>query len=159
FALWSTLGKMANIASEVGELDRAAEGILKAFTSGDRIFIDRKGIPGIHARPTARLVLATNNLPRFSDRSKALWRRMIVMPFNKEISKSERILGMDKPEYWQDELDAIFTCALKGLARLRDRGHFSDSALCEEALTNYQRDCNPARVFLEETCETSETET
>ena len=69
FQLTMTLGKLANIAAEVGDLDKAAEGVLKAFTAGDRMDFDRKGIPGIEAYPTARLVLATNNRPRFSDRS------------------------------------------------------------------------------------------
>jgi putative DNA primase/helicase len=79
FALTQTLGKLANIASEVGEIDRVAEGLLKSFTAGDRMMFDRKGIDPIEAMPTARLVLATNNRPRFSDRSGGLWRRLLLM--------------------------------------------------------------------------------
>ena len=82
FQLAASLGKLANIASEVGELKSVAEGFLKQFTGGDRMLFDRKGLLPIHARPTARLVLATNNRPRFSDRSAGLWRRMILLPFN-----------------------------------------------------------------------------
>src|SRR5262249_19280874 len=99
FALTQTLGKLANIASEVGEIDKAAEGTLKAFTSGDRMTFDRKGIAPVEAMPTARLVLATNNRPRFTDRSGGLWRRMLLMPFQVEIQAHERVYGMDKPAW------------------------------------------------------------
>lgn len=75
FSLMPTLGKLANIASEVGELDRVAEGFLKSFTSGDRMQFERKFKEPIEAIPTAKLVLATNNRPRFSDRSGGLWIR------------------------------------------------------------------------------------
>src|SRR5262249_22303426 len=49
FALTQTLGKLANVASEVGELDRAAEGTLKSFTGGDRMMFDRKGKDPVEA--------------------------------------------------------------------------------------------------------------
>jgi putative DNA primase/helicase len=49
FQLTPTIGKLANIASEVGEIKSVAEGHLKQFTSGDKMYFDRKGIPGIDA--------------------------------------------------------------------------------------------------------------
>ena len=35
YRLISTLGKLANVVPEIGELDKVCEGFLKAFTSGD----------------------------------------------------------------------------------------------------------------------------
>src|SRR5262245_60211733 len=76
FSMAQTLGKLANVCPEVGELDKTAEGTLKAFVSGDRMTFERKCKDGFSARPTARLVLSTNNLPRFVDRSEGVWRRL-----------------------------------------------------------------------------------
>jgi putative DNA primase/helicase len=156
FQLTPTIGKLANIASEVGELDKAAEGFLKSFTSGEPMQFDRKHKPPIQALPTARLVLATNNRPRFSDRSGGLWRRMILMPFRVTIAENDpsRVFGMDKAAWWKSsgELPGIFNWALTGLDRLRRQDRFTQSQVCEQALAEYRTENNPARMFLSETC-------
>ena len=78
---------------------------------------DRKHISPIEAAPTARLILSTNNRPRFSDRSGGLWRRMILLPFNREVPEGERVLGMDKPVWWQEsgELSGMLNWAIAEL--------------------------------------------
>ena len=152
FGLYQTLGKMANIASEIGEIDRVAEGILKAFTSGDAMQFDRKHRDPITARPTAKLVFASNNRPRFSDKSGGLWRRMILMPWRVVIPEAERVRGMDTPQWWQDqgELPGILLWAIAGLWQLEKQGGFIKSEVCEAALSEYRAESNPARLFLEE---------
>ncbi|MCG3138653.1 MAG: hypothetical protein HJJLKODD_02520 [Phycisphaerae bacterium] len=150
FALNQTIGKLANVASEIGELDKVGEGFLKQFTSGDRMMFDRKHIAPIEALPTARLVLATNNRPRFSDRTSGLWRRMIVLPWRIRIAEHERITGMDKSAYWADELPGIFGWAIVGLHRLRQQGRFTEPEICREALAEYRIECNPCGTFLSE---------
>src|SRR5205085_1528607 len=62
FQLTATLGKLANISPEVDNV-RLSEGIVKQFVAGDPIYVDRKGLPSIQFKPTARLVVATNNRP------------------------------------------------------------------------------------------------
>jgi P4 family phage/plasmid primase-like protien len=150
FSLTQTLGRLANITSEVGELDRMAEGYLKSFTAGDRMTFNRKHQSLIEAAPSARLILATNNRPRFSDRSGGLWRRMLLLPLNVQITESERVHGMDHPEFWQDqgELPGIFNWSLVGLARLRQQRRFTIPGLCASAVEDYRSEVNPARRFL-----------
>jgi putative DNA primase/helicase len=159
FQLETTLGKLANIATEVGELDKAAEGFLKSFTSGEEMQFDRKYKPPVTAAPSARLVLATNNRPRFSDRSGGLWRRMILMPFRVVIAADDptRVYGMDKREWWEasGELPGILNWALVGLDRLRQQNRFTESKVCNEALVEYRTENNPARMFLLEKCRVS----
>ncbi|MFC1475816.1 phage/plasmid primase, P4 family [Candidatus Zixiibacteriota bacterium] len=146
FQLTQTLGRLANIAAEIGELDKAAEGTLKAFTSGDRMYFDRKCLPGVEAYPTARLVLSTNNRPRFSDRSSGLWRRMILLPFGVVIpeERQDRCLAARL----RQELPGIFQWAIAGLRRLRAQGHFTTAQVCNEAIEDYRVESNPARQFL-----------
>ena len=150
FALHATLGKLANIAAEVGELDRVAEGHLKQFTSGDPLEFERKYRDPLTAEPTARCVFSTNNLPRFADGSGGLWRRMILLPFTETIPEAERVRGMDKPKWWEasGELPGLFNWAVEGLRRLEERGEFTRPAVCEAALAEYRVASNPARTFL-----------
>ena len=152
FSLFQTLGKMANVASEVGEIDRVSEGTLKGFTSGDALQFERKHRDPITARPTAKLVFASNNRPRFSDKSGGLWRRMILMPWRIVIPENERVRGMDSPQWWQEqnELPGILLWAIAGLSQLEQQGGFAKSSVCEAALAEYRAESNPARMFLDE---------
>ncbi len=124
FALTNSLGKLLNVSADASEVEKAAEGKLKSLVSGDVMFFDRKGIGGVNAQPTARLVIAANNRPRFSDRSSGIWRRMLLVPWNVKITADQRIAGMDKPDWWvtAGELPGIFWWAVLGLARLRESG-------------------------------------
>jgi len=152
FALTQTLGKLANIASEVGEIERVGEGYLKSFTSGDRMTFNRKNKDLVDALPTARLTLATNNRPRFSDKSGGLWRRMLLLPLRIEIQDGQKIAGMDTVAFWEElgELPGIFNWAIEGLRRLREQRRFTESHLSKEAIQEYREETNPARQFLRE---------
>ena len=146
FQLTPTLGKLANIAPESDESERPNLGTLKQFTAGDRMYFDRKGISGIQAKPTARLVIATNNRPPFGDRSSGLWRRMLLVPFRVTIppDKQDRELAVKL----RGELPGILNWSLAGLKRLRAKGRFTDSKVATEALAEYRLESNPAEVFL-----------
>jgi putative DNA primase/helicase len=148
FQLTPTIDKLANICAEVGEINTVAEGVLKQFTAGDRMYFDRKGIPGVERYPTARLILATNNRPGFKDRSMGIWRRMLLVPFRYTVPKELQDRSLTKR--LKGELPGIFLWALQGLKRLRANGHFTEPRVCTTALTEYRLESNPARVFLTE---------
>jgi len=155
FSLATTIGKLANVATESTEMDDAAEGILKAFTSGDPMQFERKHQQPFTAIPTARFTMSANNRPRFKDGSSGLWRRMLIVKFDQTITKEERVLGMDNPAWWEasGELPGIFWWAVLGLHRLRQQYAFTESEKSKEAVTEYRKETNPARIFLIETCE------
>ena len=151
FAMAQTLGKLANVCPEVGELDRTAEGTLKSYIAGDAMFFEKKNKDGFTAPPSARLVIATNNIPRFADRSEGIWRRLLIMPMTVAIPPGERRAGMDKEAYWEraGELPGVLNWALEGLRRLRASGwRFTRPAACTAALEEHRRESDPARTFL-----------
>jgi P4 family phage/plasmid primase-like protien len=153
FMIHQTLGKLVNVCPEVGTMNRTCEGTLKAFVTGDRMMFERKGQDPFSARPTARLVIATNSLPRFTDKSDGIWRRLVPIRFNVRIPVDQQITGMDQPDYWKDqgELPGLLNWALEGLDRLRRNGwKFTVPAECREVLEEHRRDSNPARSFLME---------
>lgn len=152
FELTSTLDRLCNICGDAGEIDKVAEGHLKAFTAGNPMSFGRKYLEPVERVPTARLMLAVNNRPCFSDRSDGIWRRMLLVPWRIQIPVGERTPNMDKPWWWEQsgELPGILLWAIKGLARLTAAGQFTTSALCEEALGDYRTEMNPARRFLQD---------
>jgi P4 family phage/plasmid primase-like protien len=145
FQLTATLGKLANLVPEIGAISRVAEGFLKAFVAGDRMHFDRKGLPGIDARPTARLMLATNTLPPFADRTGGVWRRLMILPFRVTIPPDRQDPHLAAALL--AELPGIFNWSLEGWRQLRG-GRFIEPKVCRELLTEYRMDSNPAQTFL-----------
>jgi P4 family phage/plasmid primase-like protien len=149
--LVATLGKLVNITSEVGDLNKVGEGLLKQFTGEDLMHFNPKYRDSFSARPTARLVLATNVRPPFKDRSDGLWRRLIVLPFPVTISEDQR--NPNLKEELKTELSGIFNWAVWGAWSLHDRGRFIEPRSSREAHETFRREANPARLFLEENWE------
>lgn len=160
FDLGMTIGKAANISADAGEIDSLAEGILKQFTGGDVMYFDRKGISGVSMQPTAKLMAAWNSRPRIKDRSQGLWRRMILIPFDREVDARRRVRGMDSVGWWvgQGEVSGILRWAIVGLHRLNTNGEFTRSQKVEDVMADYRRESNPARDFLTEYVEATEFE-
>src|SRR5262249_5223852 len=104
------------------------------------------------ARPTTPLGIATNNMPRFSDKSDGLWRRMLLLPFVGPNSGRNAVQGMDQGERWKNsgELPRLFHWAIAGLIDLRNEGGFTIPQSCKAAVDGVRLECNPTRIFLQE---------
>jgi P4 family phage/plasmid primase-like protien len=135
---------------DVGEIDKTSEGTLKSFIAGDVMPFEKKFKHPFTARPTARIMLATNNVPNFSDKSDGIWRHLLLLPLTVQIPEEEKVPGMLEPGWWRErgELPGILNWALDGLRRLRSRGRFTQPDECKDAAEAHRRDCNPARRFL-----------
>ncbi len=156
FALSSTIGKAANIAGDVGKIEGGEEAILKRYTGGEALQIRRMYLSPLTIRPTAKLMMAWNERPKFQDKSEGLWRRMILVPLTQTVPQEKRIKGMDRPAFWEPEASGIMCWALAGLARLIEQGNFSKCSAASEALDEYKTDSNPVMSFLSEYIEPSE---
>jgi putative DNA primase/helicase len=146
------IGKLVNFCDEFGYISGDAEGCLKAISGGGWIQINPKYQAPYTAKIFARFTVASNEPPRINDRSDAMWRRLLIVPFNKQIDADKR-----KPlEPFVDELCAelpgILNWALCGLIRLLARSRFIDTNATSDAKADYQLSSNPARTWLEDQC-------
>ncbi len=154
FSLYSTLGKSLNSTSESSHrLDELAETALKSFTSADAMTFQRKYKEPIHSKPTAKVMLSTNQLPNFADKSSGIWRRMLFVPFDVTIEADRQNHSL--VDELCCELPAIFNWAIEGLQKLKAAGRFVEPRRCKAAIEQYRRDVNPARTFLLENFNTS----
>jgi len=146
FALYSTIGKVCNLTHESSHvLEDEAENILKSYVAGDRMTIDRKHREAVEMQPTAKLIIATNSLPRFGDKTQAIWRRILLVPFDLVLEEKYQI--KNKAEQLESELPGILNWALIGLDRLNAKG-FTIPHGQRELMEEYRRDADPARAFL-----------
>lgn len=151
FSLASLQGKMANIVNDMNEIKKTGEGLLKQFVAGETITVERKYRDPFSMKPRAKLTLATNVLPRLTDRSDGIWRRMILLRFKNSIkdeSKQDKRLMSD--EWWisSGELPGVFNWALEGLKRLVARGNFVIPDAIAEDVTRFRNSSNSALLFL-----------
>ena len=155
FPLASSANKLANIASEVSEVGKAEEGVLKQYTGGEPLSVERKQKDPFPMYPTAKLIFAMNTLPVFRDKTDGIFRRIFLIPMDVTIPREKQNRNLIKSDFWENsgELEGIFNWGLEGLKRLRERGHFEMPQASETAKGSYRAEMNPARNFLLEAVE------
>jgi P4 family phage/plasmid primase-like protien len=141
-------GKLANIYTDLEEIEKLDEGLLKTLTAGEAIQAERKFKEPWSMRPTAKLIFSANTLPVLRDRSQGIWRRLVVIPF--EVTIPEGKQDKQLSEKLEQELPGIFNWAISGLMRLLERGQFTGSAKCEAAKTEHRHSSDHVLAFLEE---------
>lgn len=154
FGLQSLLGKRMAMLSDArlsGKADQHAiiENLLR-ISGDDAVDVNRKNLPSLEGVTLrARFVMATNELPAFSDASSALASRFIPFKFttsflgHEDHGLTSRLLG---------ELSGILLWALDGLASLRARGYFVTPASANEISNDLLEQTSPMRTFVTEKC-------
>lgn len=98
--------KLANIESDMNAQFIEDTGRLKSLTGNDWISVERKGLDGYSFKNYAKLMFSTNHLPRFNDTSKGMTRRLIVLPFPKNLDTPEERKNIKKwNEYKEERVD------------------------------------------------------
>jgi len=154
FALYNTIGKIVNISNESSQtIEAEGENVLKSFVAGDSQSFDRKYKTPIDTKPTAKIMIFTNEKPRFSDRTQGTWRRILLVPFDLVVEEKNQIKTL--AEELKKELPGILNWALEGLDRLNKQG-FTIPEGQKELMETYRRESDPSRAFLLETyCEST----
>lgn len=154
FSPQEMVGKLVNFCGDCNKIDRLAEGVIKRFTGGDTILVDRKYKQPVHLKMTAKIVVATNVFPQVQDTSEALWDRFIVVPMNVRLQDHEidRSLLDSSKTSWplRRELPGIFNWALAGLKRLKKQGHFTVSQSFLQAKTEARHDTCSLSQFVDD---------
>ncbi|MGU8606863.1 phage/plasmid primase, P4 family [Clostridium perfringens] len=147
------LGKLANVFSDLPSKSIDDTGIFKVVTGEDYLMAEKKNKNPFKFKPFARLVFSCNELPRnYVDRTEGFYRRLIIVPFNRQIEKSK--IDKDLKYKFQDEKEGILNWALEGLKRLYENNfEFSENELTDGVKKEYKRENNNVISFVEECCE------
>lgn len=148
-ALAELEGKLLLTSSEINENTVMDDGILKQIVSGDTVEAERKYEHPFTFTPFARIMLATNHLPKLKDVTNAFFRRLVVLRFNRNFTADGEI-DMHLSAKLNAELDGVFAMAVGGLRALRSRGGFVVPQSSEDASKEYRDDSDPIKLFAEE---------
>lgn len=149
FSFSKTHGKLANIISDQHDIENVNEGLLKQFVSREPMTYNRKFKDPITARPTAYLTICTNNLPRFVDKTDAIYRRLVLLQFTKQIARENQDRRFISQEFWNTsgELPGILNRALAGLRRVVLNGRLSIPDGMVSNVSRYRDELNPIAPF------------
>lgn len=144
-------GKLANLGDDISDEFIVNASIFKKFVTGERVQVQNKGEKPFDFNNYAKFLFSANNIPRIKDKTGAVLRRLIIVPFNASFSK-------DDPDYddhityklqEQEVMEYMIVLGLSALKRVLNNG-FTESAKVQEQLKEYEETNNPIIGFFEE---------
>ena len=139
-------GKLLNFASEIGTKFEST--VFKALVSQEGVTVDRKNEKMYEMERHPRLAFNCNELPTSQDRTPAVIRRMLIIPFDVTIGEANRDPRLAETII-QEELTGVFNLIMDGLIRLHRNKAFSKSELIDGALVDYKKSMNTVHAFCE----------
>ncbi len=85
-------GKLANIGDDIGDEFIANVAIFKKLVTGDRINVERKGQDPFDFNNYSKMLFSANNIPRIKDKTGAIQRRLVIIPFDAKFSVDDLII-------------------------------------------------------------------
>lgn len=153
FGLQPLIGKRIAMISDARLSHRAdqaaiSENILR-ITGEDTVSVDRKFREPWNGKLPTKFVVATNELPSFSDASAALASRFLIFRFWRSFFGTEDFTLTDR---LTAELPGILMWALDGLERLRKRGRLVQPVSGYELAEELEEMTSPIMQFIDDCC-------
>ncbi len=144
-------GKLANIITEIAEGAEIADAQIKSLVSGEMTTAEHKHQPPFDFVPIATHWFGTNHMPHTRDFSDALFRRVEILEFPNTFAEDKRDVHLITKLI--AELPGILNMALRGLARLIERGGFTSCQSSLERTKEWRMEADQVAQFVEEGCE------
>lgn len=150
-------GKLANIGDDIGDEFIANAAIFKKLVTGDRVSAERKGQNPFEFNNYSKFLFSANNIPRIKDKTGAVQRRLIIIPFDATFSASDPdfnpyIKYLLKTE---EVMQYLINLGIQGLKRVLLNRAFTSSTKVQKELDEYEEQNNPILGFFRE-CEDEE---
>ena len=145
-------GKLANIGDDIGDEFIADPSIFKKLVTGDRVNAEKKGKDPFDFNNYAKLLFSANNIPRVKDKTGAVQRRLLIIPFNARFSPDDPDF---KPHIKYDlrsreSMEYLVLLGIEGLKRVLNNRSFTRSSKVEKELKEYEKTNNPIIGFYED---------
>ncbi len=145
------LGRLVNIVTEIAEGAVINDAALKAIVSGELTTAEHKHQNPFDFSPFATCFFAANHMPHTSDFSDALFRRAIVITFNRKFEESQQDRHLK--EKLVTELPGVLNLALGGIAEVFKKGCFHLPESSKRAAEMWRSECDQAVQFVDDRCE------
>lgn len=152
-------GKMANIGDDIGDdfLQGSQVSIFKKIVTGNRIKAERKGQDPFEFNPFIKLLFSANDIPRMKDKTGAVLRRLVIIPFNARFSKYLPDGVTIDPDFdpfikykliQKESIEYLIKLGVEGLKRVITNNEFTKSEKVQGQLDEYEEENNPIIAFI-----------
>lgn len=135
--------------TEPNEGERFDEGLLKQLTGGDRVSARKLYENEFEFTPQFKLWMATNHKPYVRGRDEGIWRRFIIIPFDKQIPLHE--IDRDLTKKLKRELPAIMRWCVDGFLEWQRIG-LAEPKIIKEQRDEYRTEMDSIAAFIDECC-------
>lgn len=135
--------------TEPNEGERFDEGLLKQLTGGDRVSARKLYENEFEFTPQFKLWMATNHKPYVRGRDEGIWRRFVIIPFDKQIPLHE--IDRDLTKKLKRELPAIMRWCVDGFLEWQRIG-LSEPKIIKEQRDEYRVEMDSIAAFIDECC-------
>lgn len=145
-------GKLANIGDDIGDEFIANASVFKKLVTGDRVNVERKGQDPFEFNNYAKFLFSANNIPRMKDKTGAVQRRLVIVPFDAKFTPNDPdFRPFIKDELCeQDSMEYLILLGLKALRRVLMNAQFTTSSRVQGQLDEYEQNNNPIIGFIKE---------
>lgn len=155
FSTSMMFGKLANIGDDIGDefMQGNRVATFKKVVSGNYIKAERKGQDPFNFSPYVKLLFSANRIPRMKDRTGAVLRRLVIIPFNAVFTKADK--GYDpyiKYKIIDDPraMEYLVQLGIRGLHRILQNLEFTQSDAVDAELEAYEEENNPVLAFIKD---------
>ena len=154
FSTAMLFGKLANVGDDIGDefMQGSAVSIFKKIVTGNRVKAEQKGKDPFEFNPYVKLLFSANDMPRMRDKTGAVLRRLVMIPFNATFTKEDE----DYDPYIkykliaEDSIEYLILLGIQGLKRVLHNNEFTVSQKVTNVLTEYEEENNPVIAFINE---------
>lgn len=145
-------GKLANIGDDIADNFIPDSSTFKKLVTGDRLSARKIYCPPFEFNNYAKMLFSANDIPRIKDRTGAVQRRLVIIPFNATFTKSDPdYRPYIKYELRQPEnMEYFIKIGIEGLQRVLENQAFSKSEKVDKELAEYEETNNPIVGFMKE---------
>lgn len=147
-------GKLANLGDDISDEFIVNAALFKKFVTGERVQVQNKGEKPFEFNNYAKFIFSANTIPRIKDKTGAVLRRLLIVPFNANFTKNDadHDSGIKYKLQEQDAMEYLIVIGLKALKEVIANKGFTESIKVQEQLKEYEETNNPIIGFFEE-CE------
>lgn len=154
FSTAMIFGKLANIGDDIGDefMQGNAVSIFKKIVTGNRIKAELKGKDPFEFNPYVKLLFSANDMPRMRDKTGAVLRRLVMIPFNATFTKDDADYDpfIKYKLITEDSIEYLIQLGIAGLKRVLHNNEFTVSQKVTNTITEYEEENNPIIAFINE---------
>jgi putative DNA primase/helicase len=138
------------VVSEIEEDKRLAESLVKQYSGGDVIVARFLYKEYFEYKPTGKIFIITNKKPTIRGTEYAIWRRILLIPFEVIIPPEEQIKDYYE-KFLKPELNGIFKWMVEGYKKYIKQG-LNPPEKVKLATEQYKTEMDVVGRFIEEEC-------